>query len=88
MSCMVCVEVCPVKNTLDMRLTRRSRPVPTWALGVLALGTFVAVVGAAMLFGHWQNQIGRAEYQRRFQELNSPLYQHNRGEVPAYGPHD
>ena len=88
MSCMACVEVCPVKNTLDMRLTRRSRPVPTWALGVLALGTFVAVVGAAMLFGHWQNQIGRAEYQRRFQELNSPLYQHNRGEVPAYGPHD
>jgi polyferredoxin len=88
MSCMACVEVCPVKNTLDMRVNRKSRPVPTWALGVLALGTFVAVVGAAMLLGRWQNQISREEYQRRFQEINSPLYQHNRGEVPSYGPND
>jgi cytochrome b len=85
---MACVEVCPVKNTLDMRVNRKSRPVPTWALGVLALGTFVAVVGAAMLLGRWQNQISREEYQRRFQEINSPLYQHYRGEVPSYGPND
>jgi hypothetical protein len=42
----------------------------------------------AMLTGHWQNAIGKDEYQRRFNEINSPLYQHNRGEVPAYGPGD
>jgi hypothetical protein len=32
--------------------------------------------------------ISREEYQRRFQELDSPLYQHLRGEVLEYGPND
>lgn len=88
MSCMLCVEACPVKNTLDVRATKQSRPVPTWVLGTLVAGVFVAVTGAAMLLGYWQNSISREEYLRRFQQLNSPIYQHFRGEVPTYGPND
>jgi len=41
-----------------------------------------------MRAGFWQNSIGREEYQRRFKELHTPLYQHFRGEVPKYGPND
>jgi polyferredoxin len=88
MSCMACVDACPVKQTLDVRLTRRSKPVPTWAMGVLVVGMFVAITGMAMLTGHWQNRISQSEYQRRFEHLNSPLYQHARGKVPNYGPSD
>jgi polyferredoxin len=88
MSCMACVEVCPVKHTLDMRVSRTSRPVPTWVYGTLVAGVFVAVTGLAMLTGFWQNSISQEEYQRRFKELHTPLYQHFRGEVPAYGPND
>lgn len=88
MSCMACVEVCPVKNTLAMKLSPRATPVPTWILGALVAGTFVAVTGLAILTGHWQNAITQTEYQRRFQQLDSPVYQHFRGQVADYGPND
>ena len=88
MSCLECVEICPVKNTLDIRMTRKSRPVPTWVFGSLVAGVFIVITGFAMLTDHWQSAITKEEYQRRFRELNSPLYQHFRGEVPQYGPND
>lgn len=88
MSCMACVEACPVKNTLDLRLRPASRPVPTWAVGVLVAGVFMAVTGLAVLTGHWQNDISRGEYQRRFLHLESSQYNHFRGKVPSYGPDD
>lgn len=86
--CMACVEVCPVKRTLDLRLTNKSRPVPTRAMGLLVIGTFVAITGMAVITRHWQNGISQAEYQRRFQQLDTPLYRHFRGKVPEYGPND
>ena len=88
MSCMACVEACPVKDTLAMKLSQRARPVPSWVLGALVAGTFVAVSGLAILTGNWQNAITQKEYQRRFQELDSPVYQHFRGQVADYGPND
>ena len=56
-SCLRCVEVCPVKDTLGMKMRRDAKPVPTWAFGVLVAGVFVAVTGLAMLSGHWQNTL-------------------------------
>jgi polyferredoxin len=89
MSCYACVESCPLKDTLQMRTPApSSRPVPSWVFGVLVTGLFVAVTGMAMLAGHWQNGITPAEYQKRFQELDHPVYQHNRGSVPDYGTND
>ncbi len=89
MSCMLCVQACPVKNTLDVRVSAKSKKaVPTWVFGALVGGVFVAVTGLAILTGNWQNGIGKEEYQRRFQQLENPIYQHFRGEVPKYGPND
>ncbi|MGB6031299.1 MAG: 4Fe-4S binding protein [Bacteroidota bacterium] len=88
MSCLECVQVCPVKDTLQLRVSKESRAMPTWVFGSLVVGLFVAVTGLAVLTGHWQNGISREEYQRRFQQLDSPLYQHSRGDVPEYGPND
>ncbi len=88
MSCLECVQVCPVKETLQLRVSKESRAMNTWVFGSLVVGVFVAVTGLAVLTGHWQNGISREEYQRRFQQLDSPLYQHSRGDVPEYGPND
>ncbi len=88
MSCLECVAVCPVQNTLDMRISKDSRPVPTWAFGALVVGVFVAVTGLAMLTGHWHNGISGAEYVRRVQNIDAPIYQHFRGQVPVYGPNE
>ena len=88
MSCLECVAVCPVKNTLDVRLSSKPRPIPTWIFGTLVAGVFVAVTGLAVLTGHWQNAITKEEYARRIQQIDSPIYQHFRGQVPKYGPND
>jgi polyferredoxin len=87
-SCLACVQVCPVKDTLNVRMRTRSAAVPNWVFGTLVVGVFVAVTGLALLTGHWQNSISKVEYLRRFQQLDSPLYQHFRGQVPQYGPND
>jgi polyferredoxin len=89
MSCMLCVEACPVKSTLDVRMRAKSRSaVPNWVLGSLVAGVFVAITGLAILTGNWQNQISKEEYQFRFKNLDSPVYQHNRSSVPKHGPKD
>jgi hypothetical protein len=85
---MECVKACPVIATLELRAAKKGAAVPAPVMAALVVGLFVAVTGLAMLTGHWHNSISREEYQRRFNEINSPLYQHNRGEVPAYGPGD
>lgn len=89
MSCLRCVEACPVRDTLVMSPSRGTvRPVPSWVFGALLAGIFMGITGLAMLTGNWQNAISREEYQRRFQELNKPVYQHFRGNVPEYDAHD
>lgn len=88
MNCLACVEVCPVKETLDIRTSITKTKIPNWVFGTLVAGIFVAITGLAMLTGHWQNGISQEEYLKRFQNLDSPLYQHNQGSVPNYGPDD
>ncbi len=88
MSCMACVQICPVKDTLEIRGAKRSRRIPSWVIGTLLVGAFVAVTGAAMITSQWQNSIDKTEYLNRFKKVDSPLYQHFRGHVPAYGPTD
>jgi hypothetical protein len=82
------VEVCPVKDTLAMRANKKSQAVPSWVFGILLLGAFIAITGLAMLTGRWQNGISKEEYARRIQNIESPVYQHNKGHVSNYGPND
>lgn len=84
MSCYACVQVCPVKDTLDMQTGSIKKSVPSRVFAGLLVGVFIAITGLAMLFGSWQNDISKEEYLEHFQKIHSPLYQHNRGEVPEY----
>jgi polyferredoxin len=85
-NCLECVAVCPVKDTLEVRA--RGKAVSARTVAALVVGIFLGVTGLAMASGHWQNTISREEYLRRFIHLDSPMYQHARGHVPAYGPND
>lgn len=75
-SCMRCIEVCPVKDTLSLRSKFVKQAPPAWVYGVLVAGVFVAVTGFAMATNHWTNSISQEEYLHRFQEIESPVYQH------------
>lgn len=96
-SCLLCVESCPVKETLVLRsrlkdavgqAKKKSVSVSPWMFGMLIVGVFIAITGLGMLTGHWKNSVSKDEYQSRFQQLDSPLYNHARGSVPQYGPKD
>jgi polyferredoxin len=87
-SCLECVQVCPVKNTLELKTHFTNTRVSNWIFASLIIGVFVGITGLAMLMGNWQNKISKEEYLKRFKELNTPLYQHNGGQVPNYGPND
>lgn len=86
--CLECVQICPVKNTLEVKTRFVNKVVPNWVFGILIIGVFVGVTGLAMLTGYWRNNISKEEYLKRFKELDKPLYQHNGGKVPKYGPND
>ncbi len=87
-SCLRCVEECPVKDTLLLRINKSAPAVSNWVMGSLVVGVFLAITGLGMLTGHWKNSVQKEEYLYRFQRLDSPLYNHARGAVPEYGPHD
>lgn len=87
-ACAECIQICPVKNTLNFKTSFTKTRIPNWIFGTLVIGVFIAITGLAILTGHWQNNISQDEYLKRFKEINSPLYQHFQGETPKYGPND
>jgi polyferredoxin len=61
-SCMACVDSCPVANTLEVHSAITRRVVPKRFVAVITVGIFIAITGAAMLTGYWQNRITPSEY--------------------------
>jgi polyferredoxin len=86
--CLECSEACPVKETLGFNSPSDRPFMPNWVFGALVVGVFVGITGLAMLGGLWGNGISKEEYLFRFQNIESPLYDHARGQVPEYTPED
>ncbi len=55
-SCLECVAVCPVKDTLQMSLTRKKR-VPEWMVAASLVAIFLLMVGLAKWTGHWNSPV-------------------------------
>lgn len=80
-SCLSCVDACPVADTLYLALPKKRRISPQVAAIAIAL-ILPLFMFLAKLTGHWENAITPQEYATRMQEIDSPKYQHNRGQVP------
>ena len=81
--CLECVAACPVPSALQMALPGKRRRLSPYVFAVLVVGVFSAFILAGKLTGHWQTSISVEEYRKHVKNLNSPLYQHNRGRVPT-----
>jgi polyferredoxin len=62
-SCLECVAVCPVKDTLDLTFTSR-RKIPAWIMAATLAGIFLLAIGIAKWTGHWNSPIPDSVYQR------------------------
>lgn len=71
MACLACTQACPVKNTLDLKTRIPSRRIPAPIFAALMLGLFVAITGAAMLAGVWQNSITTEQYLQHMPRIES-----------------
>jgi len=72
--CLDCVAVCPVKDTLTVRVGRRTVTPLAYAAAVVVL--FLAGYVGARATGHWDNGIAEREYIERIQNIHSSEYGH------------
>ena len=71
-TCLNCVDVCPVKDTLELKTIlpgRKKISKKVVAIGVVSI--FMIVTGFAMLTGNWQNKITKEEYLMHYKIMNS-----------------
>lgn len=70
-SCMSCIDVCPVKNTLYFKPIFVKKELKKKYTAGIIIAVFLLVTGAAMLTGHWQNNVSKEEYLYNFKNINS-----------------
>jgi len=83
-ACLKCVAVCPEKDTLYISSGTRSgilKPL-FYAAAIFLLFMGGSIIGR--LTGHWQTSISNNEYSFHVAHLQTPFYQHNRGQVTVY----
>ncbi len=83
-ACLKCVAVCPEKDTLYISVSNRKGILKPWGYTALICLLFIGGPITARLTGNWQTRISNNEYLFHVQNLAMPIYNHNRGEVPAY----
>jgi len=74
-TCMSCVDVCPVKDTLQLKpqFTKKTFNKKWVAVGVA--GIYIFIIGLGMLTGNWQNNITKEQYvihNKNIQSLGHP----------------
>ncbi|NJD22217.1 MAG: 4Fe-4S binding protein [Melioribacter sp.] len=80
-TCLNCVDVCPVADTLDVKNIFEEKRVSKKiiALGVALL--FVSITGLGMITGHWHNKISKEEYQIIYKQLDAIGHPTNTAEI-------
>ncbi|MBK7104754.1 MAG: 4Fe-4S binding protein [Ignavibacteriae bacterium] len=70
-TCMSCVDVCPVKDTLELKsiYTKKKVSKKVIAIGVVAI--YFAIITIGMISGNWQNEIPKEKYLKLYQQKNS-----------------
>jgi len=83
-ACLKCVDACPQKDTLYISASKQNWVLKPWVYAVIICLLFIGGPLAGRISGHWQTAISNQEYLFHVSHLDLPLYQHARGQVPAY----
>lgn len=83
-ACLKCVVVCPEKDTLYISCAKRSGILKPLVYAAIICLLFMGGSIIGRLTGHWQTRISNYEYSFHVAHLQTPFYQHNRGQVPVY----
>lgn len=61
-SCLNCVDVCPVADTLEVKNIFKEKKMPKKVIAFGVVLIFISVTGLGILTGHWHNNISKEEY--------------------------
>ncbi|MBD3401296.1 4Fe-4S binding protein [candidate division GN15 bacterium] len=70
-TCLNCVDVCPVANTLYLQSTATKKPVNKRLVAVGIVAIFMLVTGIGIVSGNWQNDITPQQYLQHQGSLHS-----------------
>ena len=59
---MNCVDVCPVKDTLDLKNVVVRKTINKKWVAVGVVGIFMLITGIGIVTGYWQNNVSKEEY--------------------------
>jgi len=83
-ACLKCVNACPEKDTLYLSAFKKSGVIKPWIYAVSISLLFLGSSLLARATGTWQTTISNQEYLFHVRHLDLPMYQHTRGQIPAY----
>ncbi|MGE5436926.1 MAG: 4Fe-4S binding protein [Syntrophothermus sp.] len=78
-SCLNCVDVCPVADTLQVETVFTKKKVNKKLIAAVIVGLFMIVTGIGMFTGNWQNKVTKEEYLIHYKYMNS--YGHPTGKT-------
>lgn len=70
-TCMSCVDVCPVKDTLYLQFAPKKKKINGKYVLAGILAIYFGIVGFAMLSGNWQNKVSKEQYIIHYNQMNS-----------------
>lgn len=69
-ACLKCVDVCPVQDTLQLKLTVVQKKVSGKVFAAVIVGFFLLATGAAQLYGYWETSTTPAQYLELMPEID------------------
>ncbi|MBT8380345.1 MAG: 4Fe-4S binding protein [Ignavibacteria bacterium] len=70
-TCMNCVDVCPVKDTLQVGTVGTKKAINKKYVLAGVVGLFMLITGFGMISGNWQNKISNEEYINLYEDIDS-----------------
>ncbi len=70
-SCLNCVDVCPVADTLDLKNVFSKKKVSKKLIAAGVIMIFISITGLGMLSGKWHNDVSKEDYLMIHKHLNS-----------------
>jgi len=70
-TCMNCVDVCPVDNTLQLEVVGTKKKINKRYVAIGIVSLFMIITGAGLVTGNWQNDITQEEFLYHHKLLNT-----------------
>jgi polyferredoxin len=70
-TCMNCVDVCPVENTLQLEIVGLKKRINKKYVAIGIVSLFMIITGAGLFTGNWQNDLTKEEYLEHYKNIDS-----------------